>query len=639
VRVPCRLPLLVSILFLTLPFQARSEPEAVAGFLAPTPHDLNAAAFDPKGERVAAAGEDGNVYLWDATTGKALGVLEGRRGPLTSVGFSPADQVVSGSENGYLTFWDVGRKQIRFGLSQDQVKTLAVSPDGNTLATAAGKGVIRVWKLDGTDKSTGLEEHRFWPSSLLFAGDLLVSADANGLVVLWDGRTGKKLMRTLTGHTPIGAVALSEDLKRLRVATEDGTVRDFDTTTGKELRSVSVDVPTPARCVLSPSGSVLACATSSGAVHLFNVSTQKKLAVLRESGPKVWSLTFSADGSKLASVGERGSIAVWKNLPETAVLVFRDADTVRFPKIVEQPRVATEGPASGLPSEGTGHLGPVRAVCFAPDGRSFAAADDGGEVRLWNVANTRAAWAQQSHRGSVRGLAFSPDGRAILSGGDDGMVRIWDARKGDEGTSFRHGGRILSVAWSPDGTLAAAAGVGGRVRVWNRSTGKEPVTVEKQTGAVAGIVFTPDGKHLACAGGSDLRFFSVATGAADFSLKGAGQPTDALSFDRNGETLAAASADGVVRIWDLKSRKILSSVEGAAELGACVALSPDGKTVAFSGDDSTVRLCDTATGKTQLPPLSHPQRVLSLAWSPDGISVVTGCRDGSVRLWRVERLP
>lgn len=630
--------LLVAAIFLTTTSPSRGDPEPVAGFLAATTQDLNAAAFDPKGLLVAAAGDDGNIYLWDATTGKGVGVLEGRRGPLTSVAFFPDDALVSGSENGYLTVWDVQRKQPRFGLSQDQVKTLAVAPDGKTLATSAGKGVIRLWNLDEANKSISLEEHRFWPSTLTFAGDLLVSADANGLVALWDWRAGKKVQTISTGRTPIGSIALSGDLNRLRVATEDGRVRDFDTVAGKELRSVSVDVPTPSRFALSPSGVVLACATSSGALHLFNVSTQKKVAVLRESGPRVWALAFSADGNKLAAVGPRGSIAVWKNLPEAAVLVFQDADTVRFPRLVDKATVETTPAASGLLSKRTGHLGPVRAVCLAPDGRSFASADDGGEVRFWSVAGTMASWAQQLHRGPVRGLAFSPDGQALLSGGDDETVRIWDARTGDEGSTFQYGGRVLSVAWSPDGTLVAAAGVGGRVRVWNRSTGKETITAERQPGAVAGIAFTPDGKHLACAGRSDVRLYSVTTGAIAFTLKGSGQPTDALALDRNGETLATADADGVVRVWDMPRRQILSSIEGAAELGGCVALSPDGRIVAFNSDGSEVRVCDTVGGKT-LRRFPHPQRVLSLAWSPDGTTLVTGCRDGRVRLWRLQGLP
>ncbi|MET7597217.1 helix-turn-helix domain-containing protein [Streptomyces sp. NPDC005481] len=506
------------------------------------------------------------------------------------------------------------------------VDSIAVSPDGRTVAANSRDGKVRIWSLPG-----GRLRHTFagYDSGEVaaFSPDgrtLAVAAvrGADGMIGLLDPVAGRKL-RTLT--VPDGSVrgmAFSPD-GRTVAASSPRAVRVWDVATGHKRRSFTSRLDAQA-VAFGPDGRTVT-AVSNGRVRVWDVATGRTRTAHDSQGEAV---VFSPDGRTYTNVRTDGSV----QLRETATGIVR--------------RTIRDGPIGW------------NKVAFAPDGRTLAIPVREGTVRLWDTASgTAQATVIAGHRGrgAVK-LALSADSRTLVTSSNaDPTVRVHSLAADQPQTTLRGraGTSVDDMAFSSDGRTVATVHQGppgsGSVQLWDVRTGNHEATLALDTDLalrgqqlrfpvwrLGAVGFSPTGRALAVRAtknGVVIEVRDVATGRL---LKSRALGASRAAFSPDGTRFAIAGGKGSVKIWHLSTGALHTVHTGHDRSVRPLEFTPDSRTLAVvdigASGDAQVTLLDSATGRTQrtIKPNGTP---VSLAFSPDGHTLATAGSSGFVETW------
>jgi WD40 repeat protein len=152
---------------------------------------------------------------------------------------------------------------------------------------------------------------------------------------------------------------------------------------------------------------------------------------------------------------------------------------------------------------------------------------------------------------------------------------------------------------------------------------------------VISVSYSPDGKTLASASDDKtVKLWDVGTGKELKTLNGDQDSVWIVSYSPDGKILASANAN-TVKLWDVGTGKELKTLKGHQSPVWSVSYSPDGKTLASASWENTVKLWDVGTGKELRTLKGHQAVVRNVSYSPDGKILASGSFDKTVKLWDV----
>ncbi len=609
----------------------RPERARLTGPRAP----VNSLARSPDGRLLASGGghpykpgAGGEIHLWDAATLRHLGSLNGHQDAVASVVFAPDGRTLAASSYSLdmskllreadnlrdaarceARLWDTATGQVTRELAD--CTALAFAPRGAELAVATLGGDLVVRTVPKDEVRLRLRGPPGIVTKLAF------SADGQWLVAGW----------------------MDVDLRGLRAtgdtsqAMKAGAVV-YDARSGDEV----LNLKGQGHAELSPDGRSLATAAMDGTIRLWDLGRKQEVRAFRGHAHLVNGLAFRRDGKVLATAGMDRTVRTW------------DVETGREELVLR------------------GHADMVTDVSFSPDGRELVTAGWDGAVKVWAADRGEEHRRLHGHSSQVTDLAFAPvpgeQGARLASAGADG-VRLWDVSGGKEVVLLREA--IQCVAVSPDGKLLAAALRDNGVGLWDLDGLRPGVplprprrTLAGHSGKVTTLAFSRDGKQLASGSVNpkdgllpgEVIVWDPATGKKARSLEAVGASVLRLAYRGDGQRLAAACADGWVRVWEPGTGRPVWGVRagqppfGHAVPVGCVSFSPDGRLLAGSVGNSLepdnpggVRFWDGDTFRDLGYLGGHSAPVTGLAFSPDGRRLASASWDmnrgsaGELKLW------
>ncbi len=513
-----------------------AEPRVLSGFALDAVWGLS---FSPDGDVLAAAGKEGNIWLFTTDNWQLAQTLPGTPHTLHEIAFSPDNTrlAVTDGQNVVVHAIKYGTAPVVFKSehnSQAEFLAVAWSHNGKMLAAGGnGEQPVMCWNAASGEALATIENPDHWIHSLAFSpdDDQLATAGRSGVVRLWYVAKFSPEHKLLAATGAMRDIAYSPDGKSLATVGSDCVVTSWnlqsldhrETHIARSTEATAIAFsPADDRCAVLYKGRYIA-------LHdLVNEPGMRKIDGRRHKLDEV--LDFSTDGRRLVYTRENGKRLAIEDVSAAEVEV--------------------------LPLNAS----PFQRACFLPDGRRIAATDADGTISLWDVESRARIAAQNTDQRMLPiDVAYSGRENLILTGGHGG-VRCWDPDSLNERAAMPGmSDRVCAMALSRDEQLLAAGAFNGSVQIWDLPRRRPLTLLGGFRVAVECVSFSPDGKTLAAvADNSAVHLWDTRTwqNLGELStLPDVGQPTElrTIAFSHDGTALLTggldASSRGCALFW------------------------------------------------------------------------------------------
>lgn len=525
---------------------------------------------------IAAVKNSNGGQLFNVTTGAALMSLEDSL-IVDKARFSTDGKLLIGTSfDGNLRVWDssTGKlmRQLKGG-PQPSVSGLAVSANGRWAAAGGYDGKVMVWEISKGSIIRNLEIPKIYnvPDGV-FA--LAFTPDERGLI--------------RAGLAEVAYYEIATGQKKIVYA--DRTPGALPVATGAQFLAVSPDGAT-----LATAGS----SNQSKVIDLWDIGTGARKGRLAGRVDATYAVGFSGDGKSLFTAGQGEIVKLWSVTggdlrPFKGLSLFASAGLAFSPdgkflaagagyadKSIILREVETGREALKLAGHSTQWL---RSLAYSPDGATLASVSldqNDKAIKLWDTRTGQVRQSLPGHNKGVFTVAFALGGQVLVSGGtdegqsSDATLKIWDTRTGQLVRTITGAGGAEPLSVSADGKKIAAIGQNYVVTLYDVATGAMLHVLPDTVGTRA-LAWSPDGSTLAVGKlNNEIDLYNTSKGSRERVLQGHQNWITALSFHPKGKLLLSGSRDGQAKLWDFQQGRELAALLALND-GDWLVITPDG---------------------------------------------------------------
>jgi WD40 repeat protein len=298
---------------------------------------VHTVAWSPNGLRIASAGEDCSVQVWNSLSGDNAFTYHNHASAVTGVAWSlDGQRIASASEDQTVQVWDAatgpqwfralalraGFKYIVYDSHMGAIQTVAWSRDGRYIASGGSDNRVNVWDAITRDTITIYHGHsdEVEAAAWLPSSQHVVSASIDHTVHIWNINTNDKIFAFRRSSSVMHAVTCSPDGKYIALGSSDRTVQIWDIAANREVLTYRGHSGSVYTVAWSPDGRYIASAGGDQTVQVWDSkyrkqkgsSQKQRVFTYRVHDGSVWTVAWSPDGQRIASAGEDGQVHVWQ---------------------------------------------------------------------------------------------------------------------------------------------------------------------------------------------------------------------------------------------------------------------------------------------------------------------------------------
>ena len=480
----------------------------------------------------------------------------------------------------------------------------AFSPDGKlfALALATVRPVFLLDSATGAIQRTlvagGANNPRFSPNGRFVA----VPTNDFGTLV-FDSRTGAKLLGLASNKVPTSCAEFSEDGRLIATSGYDGTIRLWSMPGGRLLSVLPGHRSAVHNLAFSPNGQVLVSRAQDGEVREWSLAKLSSVETLRIHKGEVVRLELSPDATRMATSSMDGTVVLY-DVPRRRVLRRIEA----------------------------GPIERAHAIAFSNDGALLAVSLPGGAVGLYDAKSGAERLVLRGHSQQVKRVQFCDGDRKLLTVSDDGTAKVWGLGDGSELARYNPAEGVAEAAIDRSGRYVALALKNFTVQLHDLKAVSLVANWQVHRARIYAIEFSPDGKTIATTSYDESASLLPVSGGAPKTLNGHMGRMWEAQFSADGTKLLTNSYDGTARLWNVRTGRPIAVMRHDSWV-AWAEFSPDGSRVITGAADNTIRLWDAETGDELSALRGHSAPVFRARMSRDQKFIASASSDGTVRLW------
>jgi WD40 repeat protein len=289
---------------------------------------VKAVAWSPNGERIASAGDEQTVQVWDASTGDHVSIYHGHTTNINALAWSSKSQrIASASGNSFfggehvVQVWNPTADHFSssYGGHSKPVRAAIWSPDGTRIASGSEDKTVHIWNATNGGLILSYTRHAGPVYSLAWSpeGTRIASASDDTTVQIWSAQTATYSF-SLNHTNPVITVAWSPDGKYIASASgntffrQEHTVAVWNAATGEHLLTYSGHTATVNAVAWSPDSKYITSGSDDKMVQIWDAATSTTVLTYRGHTLGVTAVAWSTNGHLIASTSNDGTVRVWR---------------------------------------------------------------------------------------------------------------------------------------------------------------------------------------------------------------------------------------------------------------------------------------------------------------------------------------